>query len=545
MTPARIDLLVVGNQPAAGAWTLGRTLSAPATPGELRAALESWLAHTTAEAIVLWNPRCGAPDPVRIAQLVAGRGDIWHAGLRLGTGGQPGLMDFVAPNWMLNLDPPRDREASSWRLSAYAAVIRTDVLRQLGLPCAEFDTLCGSLYEWGLRAIQRGALMRHVPELVTGDVELREDHQPSLADEVRFVLYRYTPFWARWCIMRATLTGYARPTELAAALARMPKARPYPEPKPYRTTRSLGTPDLATARVTVLIPTLNRYPYLRSVLDNLRHQTVRPHEIIIVDQSEVERRDLAIAKDFADVPLTILYQDEPGQCASRNAGLAISTGDYVLFIDDDDELPPGLIEHHLRNLYRYDADVSSGVAQEVGTAPLPDDAVFVHSSDVFPTNNTLVRRDVLRHSGLFDLAFNRAPRADGELGVRVYLSGAFMVLDRSNSVLHHRAAEGGLRTYRVRVITYRSSRERLTHRHLPHISEIYLVSRHFSARQRREMLWLRMFGTFSARGSWTHRLAKLMVAGAMLPDTIKQTRERARAADEWLQRFPQIASLDG
>jgi glycosyltransferase involved in cell wall biosynthesis len=296
--------------------------------------------------------------------------------------------------------------------------------------------------------------------------------------------------------------------------------------------------------VTVLIPTLERYPYLHVVLEDLRAQTVRPHEIIIVDQTARERRDPAIAEKYPDLPLRVMYQDEPGQCVSRNAGLAIATGDYILFIDDDDELPPTTIEQHLVNLARHRADVSSGVAQELGTDRLPPHLQFTRASDVFPTNNTLIRRDVLLRSGLFDLAFNRAPRADGELGLRLYLSGAFMVLDQSNSVLHHHAPAGGLRVHKARVITYRSSRESLTQRHLPHISEIYLASRHFTERQRREMLWMRTFETMAGRGSPARRLVKAMYGALMLPDTIKQTIERRRAAHEWLERFPQIAQLE-
>ena len=276
----------------------------------------------------------------------------------------------------------------------------------------------------------------------------------------------------------------------------------------------------------------------------LRAQTVRPHEVIVIDQTAADQRDLGLPDEFRDLPLRWMVQDEPGQCVSRNAGLAVSTGDYVLFIDDDDELEPDLIERHLRNLHAYGADVSSGVATEAGTDPLPQSQHFVRASDVFPTNNTLVRREVLRRSGLFDLAFNRAPRADGELGMRVYQSGAFMILDQGLAVLHHHAPEGGLRQHKARVVTYRMSREQLTKRSLPHISEIYLVARHFTPRQQREALWLRTLGTLSGRGGPARRLAKLAIGAAQLPDTLQQTLDRRAKAAEWLQRFPQIATLE-
>lgn len=543
-----IDLVLVG--PAADTsptWPHGRILRGITDPRSLRACLQAHLAGSPAPALLFWDPRLGAPDAALAHALLAGRGDVWHAGLALGTQNQPGLIDFVVPSWMLNCDGAPEREISSWRLALAACLVRTQVFRTLGLPCDDFDTIPGAMYEWAHRAIVRGALMRHVPGLVkiaAWDHNWAAEQTPSLTDEVRFVRYRHGRLWARWATARAAIAAYAPKAELWRALSQMPAKRPYDEPPPYRTERVFEVPDLSKARVTVLIPTLNRYPYLHVVLENLRAQTIRPHEIIIVDQSPVENRDTTIAAKFADLPLRMMFQDAPGQCASRNAGLQVSTGDYVLFIDDDDELTPTLIEEHLTNLHRYNADVSSGVAVEVGTAPLPPDQRFVRSSDVFPTNNSMIRREVLRGSGLFDLAFNRAPRADGELGMRIYLSGAYMVLDQGLAVMHHRALQGGLREYRVRVITYRTSRETLMQRHLPHVSEIYLVSRHFTPRQRREMLWMRVFGTLSGRGSTAQRLAKAVVGSVLLPDTIKQTLDRERQAREWMHRFPQIASLD-
>ncbi|MFN0247165.1 MAG: glycosyltransferase family 2 protein [Kofleriaceae bacterium] len=542
-----IDLLLLGND-AGPRWTHGRVIHGGATVATMVDALATWLATNPAEALLAWDLRLPLPDVSMLEALLARRGDAWHAGLLLGTQGQPGLLDFVAPTWMLNCDPDPDREATSWRVTFAACLVRTDVFRQLGLPRGEFESVPGAVYEWAHRVIKRGALVRHVPGLV--DPRSIASHNwaaintPSIGDEVRLVANRYGHFWARWAIGRAAITRYASPADLLRAYNKVARRRPYDEPAPYRAARRFGESDLEAARVTVLIPTLERYPYLRVVLDNLRAQTVRPHEIVIIDQTAREKRDLAIANDFADLPLRLMYQDEPGQCASRNAGLAASSGDFILFIDDDDELGPTLIEEHLRNIARFDADVSSGVAQEVGTSALAPDDRFVRASDVFPTNNTLIRREVLLRSGLFDLAFNRAPRADGELGMRVYLSGCFMVLDQGIAVMHHHAAEGGLRAHRARVITYRASREQLTKRHLMHTSEIYLASRYFSHRQVREVMWLRTVGTLSGRGSGFRRLAKALVGSAMLPDTIAKTLERRRMADEWLTRFPQIARLE-
>ncbi len=207
------------------------------------------------------------------------------------------------------------------------------------------------------------------------------------------------------------------------------------------------------------------------------------------------------------------------------------------------EIPDDLIERHQRTLAQFGADVSSGVAEEVGAGPLPSEFEVLRVSDVFPTNNTLVRRSALERSGLFDLAYERGPRADGDLGMRVYLSGALMVLNPEIRVLHHHAPAGGLRTHRARAVTYASSRSRLLHRHLPAVTEIYLARRYFSDRQVRESLLLRVLGTLSIRGGWWKKLAKFCLGAVLLPHTLLVVFWRYRMATRVLDDYPQIPDL--
>ncbi len=229
----------------------------------------------------------------------------------------------------------------------------------------------------------------------------------------------------------------------------------------------------------MLIPTVDRYPYLDTLLEQLREQTVKAFEIIIVDQTARDRRQTDLAARFPDLPLRVFVLDQAGQCSSRNAGLEASRGDYILFVDDDDEVPPDLIERHLESLARFRSEASCGVAEEVGAGPLPEGFRTIRMSDVFPTNNTLLRKSALGRSGLFDLAYDRGARADGDLGMRLYLGGTLMVLNPEITLLHHHAPSGGLRIHKARVRTYASSRQRISDRHLPAKTEIYLWRRYF------------------------------------------------------------------
>ena len=75
------------------------------------------------------------------------------------------------------------------------------------------------------------------------------------------------------------------------------------------------------------------------------------------------------------------------------------------------------------------------------------------------------------------------------------------------------------------------------------MSEIYLARRYFTPRQRREALWLWVLGTFSVRGSRVRKVAKLLVAFCMLPDTCWRIYRRSRRAAAMLERYPQIPTL--
>lgn len=540
----RVDLVWLSQSSEGPSWSLGEVWPTEPTPGAIDKRIQEQLPRSNADAWLFWDCTLGAPNAERVELMLSQTADLWHGGLRLGMNGLPGLTDFVNPTWMLNSDPDELSEATSWRLSLRACLVRTEALRQLGGPRREFQTLAGAALELGHRYVTRGAIVRHVPSLMRQTSPLRSSG-PTLTfqDELRFVYYRFGSFWSKAALLRAAFSGYvsvARATRAWQAV-RLESRGVETAALDHSNLQSISPGE---ARVSVLIPTLDRYAYLRTLLAQLRQQTIKPIEIVIVDQTAEQRRDDKLAIDFADLPLEIIYRDQSGQCSSRNEGLRRVRGDYVLFIDDDDEVPPTLIADHLLSLDRFRADVSSGVAEEVGAATQPPSPIVPRLSDVFPTNNTLVRREVLEKSGLFDLAYERGQRADGDLGMRVYLSGALMILDPEISVLHHHAPSGGLRTHKARVITYASSRQRLRHRQLPSATEIYLARRYFTARQVREMIWLGILGTFSIHGTAAKKLLKIVAGLIYLPHTLWRVKQHCRQAERMLQQFPKIPGLE-
>jgi len=623
----RVDLICLSDGQPAPFWPLGETRVVPATVAAVASAALAATAdgspapqgspaplpprspadsspatrHSPLAAVLFWDATLGTPNPDRVSALLAGPGDVWHAGLALGMAGLPRLIDFVDPVWRFNRDPRPDIVAVSWRLSLRACLARVGVLRALGGPDATFDSLAGAALELGHRWIAGGAMMRHVAGLWTTDDGprptadgrqttndgrllvtdlLNTDLLTTIppADEFRFIRRRYGRVWAAWAGLRAVRHGAspmaafqalrAAPSSISHATPRTglhpvegnssaalatrsasedaDSASPGPLTTDLLTTDLLNTAPPAPQRltVTVLIPTLDRYPHLFVLLDHLRAQSVPPLEIIVVDQTAAGERDEAWPERFADLPLRVITRDTAGQCSSRNAGLAVARGDGVLFLDDDDEIPPDLIARHLDYMERFGVDASCGVAEELGAGPLPAAFRLVRESDVFPTNNALLRRDALAGAGLFDLAYERGERADGDLGMRLYLTGKALGLNPGAAVLHLHAPRGGLRQHRARVVTRGGSRGSLRRRHLLAPTEGYLWSRYFTPRQAREALLIRTVGTLRGDGPLARRLLRVSLMTVLLPDTWRQNRARLAQGRAMLDHFPSIPAYE-
>ena len=101
-------------------------------------------------------------------------------------------------------------------------------------------------------------------------------------------------------------------------------------------------------KVSVVIPTYNRFDYLLNAIESVKNQTYDDIEIIVVNDRSSE--DSYYKYDFAGVNILHLQQNTKQvfgyACAgfTRNKGIDIVTGTYIAFLDDDDVWLPRKIE---------------------------------------------------------------------------------------------------------------------------------------------------------------------------------------------------------
>ena len=494
-------------------------------------------------ALVLWDEDLVLPAPELLTRLLSGPCHVWHAGLLMGQADRPTAWNSVQGRSMLSCDANPTIESTSWRLTLRALVVRNAVIENFGGFDDRFDTASGAALEAGLRWIQHGALIRHVPELIPPDAEPAPDAPPTPVDGIRFVRARIGGPWPAWATFR-TLRNRSLPLrQLPLAIKAARAARP-PQPEVFGLPSATGeATDSDDASVTVLLPTVGRYPYLETLLGQLNEQTRPPDEVVVVDQNTVgERRDLASLAP--GLPIKVLHLLPPGQCTARNLGLRASTGTHILFLDDDDEVPNDLIEQHLKVLSDPQVSVSCGLVDDAEAGPAPASLRFRKIGDTFPTNNAMIRRSVLVDAGLFDPTYDRGSRADHDLGMRSYLAGNLHVYDPRPQVFHHHAPMGGLRTHGARVRTRANSRSSLTTRHLRTPTDLYLGLRYHTDQQVREDLALSVMAMFSGTGGPVRRLARIVAQLVLLPNTLANNRRVYAAGQRLVRDRPPIPSLN-
>ena len=100
-----------------------------------------------------------------------------------------------------------------------------------------------------------------------------------------------------------------------------------------------------TPLVSVIIPAYNAEDRIKRAVDSVLSQSMQKTEVIIVDDGSSDDT-YRICEELSkeDDRIRLLKKENGGASSARNAGIDIATGDYIYFVDSDDELKKGALE---------------------------------------------------------------------------------------------------------------------------------------------------------------------------------------------------------
>ena len=110
--------------------------------------------------------------------------------------------------------------------------------------------------------------------------------------------------------------------------------------------------------ISIVIPSYQQAQYLNQAIDSVLNQTVKAHEIIVVDDGSQDN-SLALAQAYEELGVRVISQVNKGLPSARNAGIMNATGDYILPLDSDDILLPSAVEKITEIAEKTKADVIS------------------------------------------------------------------------------------------------------------------------------------------------------------------------------------------
>ena len=194
--------------------------------------------------------------------------------------------------------------------------------------------------------------------------------------------------------------------------------------------------------ISIILPTLNRYANLENILKDLEKQTYKNFEIIIIDQSNPFKANFY---DKFQLNTKVFFQEERGLWKARNLGIQNSSSDFFLFLDDDSVIDNTWIFEHLKCIDFFNADISAGVSISIAGAPVPINYSFFRLADQLDTGNVMIKKEVFKKCGLFDLQFEKMRMGDGEFGLRAYLNGFKIIHNPLSKRNHLKVRTGGLR----------------------------------------------------------------------------------------------------
>ena len=130
--------------------------------------------------------------------------------------------------------------------------------------------------------------------------------------------------------------------------------------------------------ISIIIPIYKVEPYLCCCVDSVLSQTFRNLEIILVDDGSPDHCPILCDEYAAKDPrIKVIHKQNGGLSDARNAGMAVATGHYLMFVDSDDWLEQDAVETLFQLLRENKAQLAIGGMQRAAE----DDANIILQSD--------------------------------------------------------------------------------------------------------------------------------------------------------------------
>ena len=403
-----------------------------------------------------------------------------------------------------------------------------------------YTTKSAQIADVGYRLWNKGVLLQSANAEIE---QLKQLPKPTLKDEYIFIRKYWGTGWATFALLLRLCTFKNPFKEISNYFktGNIKRTTLFQEPVVDAQYENFDSGLIReNLLVAVIIPTLNRYEYLKDVLHDLEKQLYKNFEVIVVDQSDNFNADFY--KPF-QLNLKVVEQKEKLLWTARNNAVKSTNADYLLFFDDDSRVQPDWITEHLKCLDFFKADISAGVSLAVVGQKISASYNFFRWADQFDSGNAMIHRNVMKQIGLFDEQFNGQRMGDGEFGFRAYTKGVKSISNPKAFRVHLKVGTGGLRE----MGSWDGFRPKKWFAPKPVPSVIYLYKKYLPAPLRRNALLIGIMLSnipYKKKGSSGMLLFSMFLTLVKSPVLLIQYARANRIANKMLKSDRGVVLLD-
>ena len=168
-------------------------------------------------------------------------------------------------------------------------------------------------------------------------------------------------------------------------------------------------------KLSIVVPIYNTEIYLKACLQSIIDQTCPNMEILLIDDGSTDGSSM-ICKEFAQKDTRVIYirQENKGLIGARRTGAENASGEFLMYVDSDDWIDPGMAEFLVRQI--KDADMATtGVHYETGPG------MVIECLDQYPEGEYKGEdKDSLLKTMLYDLESDTLQRLTPWIWNKIY-----------------------------------------------------------------------------------------------------------------------------
>jgi len=180
-------------------------------------------------------------------------------------------------------------------------------------------------------------------------------------------------------------------------------------------------------KISAIIPAYNSQDFILDAIQSIQNQTHPVDEIIVIDDGSTDSTQQIIQSQTSNIKY--IHQENQGPSAARNTGIKAAQGNWIAFLDADDQWMPDKIEKQLLALkHSPELHLLAGDMQEIGinhelitqsvlakhkllqefqeinSLPIKNALAKLVNKNFIPTGTVLANRSTLIEAGMFNTA---------------------------------------------------------------------------------------------------------------------------------------------